>query len=356
MNLHSQVQSNYDGILSMKGGPAGFTRFLSKGGTIKDFAKQQRINAKRDVENSLLSIGEFEEIDQDVASALSGELFALADISGLRKPFNSFGILSYTYQFASGMGPAEQALEAIQRSDLQKLEYSSATIPVPVTYLDWRYGARALAASRRNGSGLDIEGARSAGEAVGIKLEQSVLFGSSVKVTNEYGVQGQAYGYTTHPSRITGTYTAVWTDSSNRKIEQDLNKIAKLFAQKKIPPPYTLYVSLDVYTALNETINPDKNRTWLNFINEDPRFDKITWSYHITSSDIVAVKRDPRFVQLGVTSNVYTIMWDDGSGMLIDFKTLGIMVPIIKSRFYRMDAANSDQFGTTAGIVHLAAS
>ena len=335
---------------AFEGMSAGFVSHIARNNSIESYALMQRKNAIAQRNNALLPIQAFNEIDQAVASSLEAELNAFDDLAALpQKKLTSIGITVYNFQYSEGFGPAEQSIEAIKRGELQKMGFAEGALPVPVTFVDWDYGARALAASTLQGTGIETAGANSAGQSIGLTLESNVLYGSGVRATDSRaGTQAVAYGYMNHPNRITGTLGGDWT-SSLSTVEADISAMAAALMARHITPPYVLYTSLAVWNDLQSFANADKTLRYIDLIRQDARFSDVRFSKEFTDDDVVAVKLDPRYVQLVHTSDVTTLQWDDGAGMLIKFKTLGIMIPLIRPMYYRTSA---DDYAVTAGLAH----
>jgi hypothetical protein len=151
-------------------------------------------------------------------------------------------------------------MEAIQdmegtsegRSDTPTFQLEG--LPLPITHVDFSFGARRLGISQSSNTPLDMVAGEASGYRIGETIEKTtignmtgVVYGGNSTQTGGYGRTSQVYGYLNFPARITSTTMTAptaggWVPATT--ITEVLALRDKLVAAKKYGP-FMIYHSTD---------------------------------------------------------------------------------------------------------------
>lgn len=68
---------------------------------------------------------------------------------------NGLGVTQYEWQNLTGLAGADLSMDGLKQGDTDRVEYSSASIPLPIISKNWRLNLRFLEESRRKGMPMD---------------------------------------------------------------------------------------------------------------------------------------------------------------------------------------------------------
>ena len=288
---------------------------------------------------------EWVEIDRAVLRAARQRLRAWGDLAAANTygGFNGMGTLLLEHETMSDAGEAVVDMDALTEGRHDEPKYQLEGLPLPITHSDFWFSARRLAASRRQGTPLDVTMAESAGRRVAEMIEKT-LIGVETGITygnataNGYGRTPSVYGYTNFPDRITKTDLTTPTGSNPEAIMGDVIEMRELLYDDRFYGPFILYHS----TAYDRYLDDDYYRTGGTSSHQ-------TLRQRIESIDGITAVRRLDFLTSGyvmimvqMTSNVArainamditTVQWEAVGGLRQQFKVLAIQVPQLRADF-----------------------
>lgn len=292
--------------------------------------------------NDTLTHEEWLLIDKTVVQVGRQRLSGVADLisAGLSVPItNAMGTTVVQHQTGSDMDAAEVNMDAVTRANKDRQEFSTVSVPLPVTHKEFSFNIRHLEASRRDGVGLDVSQAGLAARLVAEQQENTLFNGAGITFGG-----GTVYGYTNFPDRTTGTIPLDWAAVGTTGV-QVLADVQKMVADASVDShygPFNLYVPGDVSGKLGEDYSTAKgNNTVGERILQIPSIQKVSISDKLASTNAVLVQMTPDSVDLLDGIQMTTVQWDTDGGMQVHFKVLSIMAPRIKS-----------DHGGKSGVVH----
>lgn len=292
--------------------------------------------------NGVLRKDEWEYMDKAILEANRSRSIGIADLKSMGLTYqlpNALGVMQFEYEKQSKMGDAEINMDAETQGERDRLTYSTGYLPIPIIHQDYSLNARAVAASRRNGTAIDTAHAEEAAKTV-MEKEEKILFqgGGSFKFGD-----GTLYGYVDHPDRTIGSFTA-WTASGADPVAN-----ARAMKQSLIDDgfygPYALYVPTGYETVLDDDYVIGYPKTVRDRLLEIGGLNIVKVADYLTAGQMVLVNMDKSTVRLIEGMPVTNIEWKVGAGMRTNFKVMTIEVPQIRS--------DKD---SNCGVVHYTAS
>lgn len=296
------------------------------------------------------------EIDRTVVKATRQRLRAWTDLaaSSTRSGFDAMSNMTLEYQSMTDPGEAVVDMDAVADARADRPLFDLKSVPLPITHSDFFFTKREIAVSRNRGTPLDTTMAEAAGRRIGELVEQTVI-GTVTGVT--YGTRtGDAsvahtgtstvYGYTNFPYRVTKTDLTVPTGANPEAVMTDVLEMVETMHMNGYYGPYMLYHS----TGYSRYLNDDYFRTGstsavrslrerimeIEGISDIRRLDYLTSGYQM-----ILVQMSPEVAQAINGMDVTTVQWEEKGGMLLKFKVMAIMVPLLKT-----------PYNGTAGIIH----
>lgn len=286
------------------------------------------INALR--VNSLLREREQVDLDTAVISTAKDLLSAVDDIrsAGLVRNVGLGAIIS-TYQKSSGFDAAAVTvdLSIAKHNEQDRIEYKSASVPVPIISAGFNIDARQLAAGRTMGTGIEVDHAVEATRVVVEAIEDIVFNGAATKTEGAV-----LYGYLTHPDRNTTT-GSTWGTVANIEIEV-LEAIAAAEADNRFGP-YILYVNKNQYAQMRVRIGAGagNDRTSHELISQMPEIKGIRRSMKLAAGTFALVDMTRATVDLAVGMDLSVLPWEERGGLVQHWKVMAAMAPRVKSDF-----------------------
>lgn len=270
-------------------------------------------------------------------------LTAIADLvsMGLTIPVaNAMGKTMLEYEKIGDMNEAVVSLSGVDRSEDDRLEFTLAATPLPVTHKDFDLNLRTLAASRERGEALDTTQARVAGRKVAEKLEEMFFIGGKTFGGNTI------YGVTTHPNRNTvgfgtnGAWSAAAKTGEN--ILADVQSLVTAAHADRMYGPYMLYVSANSHVKLDSDFKANSDKSIRERLLMVENLRGIKTADTLPADNVVLVQMTRDVVALVDGEGIQTVQWDVEGGFIIKFKAFCIQVPLV-----RADVQNR------SGIVHM---
>lgn len=328
--------------------PEGMAAMQGHRPFINKQTKQVQILTPRGLQvNSLLRKDEWEQLDSAVVSAATQRLNGVMDLFTRGQTFRlgSIGSLLAQYNQASEMEAASITISGRTRGDQDRVDFKLVSVPVPVFFKSYSFGAREQAAARNLGDSVDTSNASAAARVVAEGVENMLFNGNTTIVLNNNSI----YGYTTHPNRNTGTGSD-WGTVAN--VVTDVRDMINDAQADNHFGPYFVYAATTQFNQARNTFFTDGSG--------DSGFDRVMRmsgiegffaSDFLTAGEAVLVQMDSEVVDLAFVpgfginvssfedgnqqtiTGVTNLEWLSGDGMVSYFKTLAIMVPRVKDRY-----------------------
>lgn len=280
--------------------------------------------------NTTLLKDEWKEMDKKVVDVARVRLVGVNDLvsRGLFLNItNGLGKTVLETQTASDMEAAELNMDAIAATEVKKdrQEFDIGYLPLPIASKRFDISARVLNASRSGSTPLDTRQAGIASKLVAEKIETVLFTGAS---TYTFG-GGTLYGYMDHPSRITGSLTANWDDSSADPVADVIAMKAAAVAKKKYGP-YVIYVPTNFEAYLDEDYNSTyPSKTIRERILSIGGVEDIKVADKLTADNVIMVNMDEDSVRVVIGLQPTTLQEEGNFGMNVKFVVMAIMVPQI---------------------------
>jgi uncharacterized linocin/CFP29 family protein len=277
--------------------------------------------------NALLRHEEWLELDRAVVDVARQTLVGIADLRqyGLVQPLGGLGTLLSGYEQMSDMTDANVDMSGVVPGEEDRDGFNMVSVPVPITHKDFRINIRTLEASRRLGDGLDVTQAQVATRKVSEMLESMLFNGSTIKVN-----ANSIYGYTTHPSRNTGSATGDFGTISN--IYSTVLAMMNALMQDGYYGPYGFYASPNQYADMLQVYSDGSGQSALQRILANlPQVKFIKPAIKLADGALVMPQLSRDVVDIAVAQDIVNVQWSEEGGMTSRFKVMAAMAPRIKS-------------------------
>jgi uncharacterized linocin/CFP29 family protein len=300
-------------------------------------ASNFNINALRT--QGLLRKDEWVLFDNAVVEVAQHNLIGVGDLMSrgltMNVP-NALGVTQIEWERVSDMGPAEISMAGVTPGRNERIDFDLERMPLPIYHKDFHLNIRMLEASRRGGMPLDTAMAGMCARKVSEAIESTLFLGNTA-----LGSNNALYGYTTVPSRNTGSVTASWATATGAQIVGDILEMQGLSIADNMFGPWVIYVPYTVYTRLAEDYKAESDKTILSRIREIPGIADVKPSYYLSGTNVVMVMLTREVVEMidGIQPTV--VQWESNGGFTVNFKVLAIMVPRIR-----------DTYTGQSGVIH----
>jgi hypothetical protein len=283
-------------------------------------------------------------IDSELIAEARLRLKVVADLiaMGLTKPVpNAMGKTIYEFSKVTDMDPAIVSLDGVTRSENDRVTFSPAQLPIPITHKDFYLNIRSLTASRTGiGESLDTTHVRAAGRQVSEAIEDMTINGGKT-----FGGL-PVYGLRTHPARNTSSYGTggAWSAAAKtgEQILTDLQTLIAALEADRFFGPYVLVIPGDASVKLAGDFKANSDRTIWERLMSLQQLRAITVADKMPTANTVLFQATPDVIQMLDGEPLQTVQWDVSGGFQINFKAFQIMVPLIRS-----DA------GGRSGVAHM---
>lgn len=241
---------------------------------------------------------------------------------------NALGKTLVEYEKITDMEAAITSLDGLARSDNDRQTFELGSVPLPITHKDFNISIRTLSASRERGESLDTTQARTAGRLVSERLEYMLFNGGPTFM----GVP--IYGYTNHPNRNTGGFSAgTWSAGARTGAEILTDQLAIISALQAdgFNGPYWTYVSANMSTKLEEDFKANSDRTIRERLLTIDELQAIRVVDQMPTNTVITVQATRDVVVLVDGESLRTVQWDIYGGFAVAFKALAIQIPLIRA-------------------------
>ena len=253
---------------------------------------------------------------------------------------NAMGTTVWEYEKMTDMLPATVSLDGMVRTENDRVDFTLAQLPIPITHKDFNINLRTLMASRKRGEGLDVTQIRIAGRLIGEAQEQMTMTGSKT-----FGGL-TIYGLLNHPDRNTASFgtNGAWSAAAKtgeNMLADVLTGIAALEADR-FYGPYWLIIPRNFNVKLDADFKTNSDKSIRTRLLELTSITRIITADFLTSDNLLIVQATSDVIELLQGEPLQTVQWDIEGGFMINFKGFMIQVPLVRS-----DAAGR------SGILHM---
>jgi len=282
--------------------------------------------------NAVLSNDQWVEFDTVLVREASIRMRAAGDLiaAGLTRTItNGLAKTVFEYQKIGDMDPAVVSMDGVTRSENDRLAYTDARIPMPITHKDWYLNLRQLMASRTSGEAIDTTHIEAAGRKIGEEIERMVLVGGKT-------FQGlPIYGYTTFPARNTASFgtNGQWGAAAKTgdNILADISTMIAAQAADRFYGPFVIYIGSGMAGKMNEDFKANSDKTIRQRILELEEIQAIRVVDQLPASTVIMVQLTSDVVQLIQGEPLQTVQWDIHGGFQINYKGFTIQIPLLRS-------------------------
>jgi uncharacterized linocin/CFP29 family protein len=280
--------------------------------------------------NDTLRKDQWKQMSDQVVKIATERLVGIGDLAraGLDIPIeNGLGTTIYEYEDESDMNPAILSMDGLVKGQNDTLEYTLKGLPLPIVHKDFQIGIRKLEASRRGASPLDFTQAQIASRKVAEKIEDILFNGASAYTFGTYTIRG----YTDATTRNTGSLTAAWDSATGAQILGDVQSMIQSAFDDLHYGPFMLYVPGGYMTALGDDYKAESDKTIRQRLMDLEGIRGIRVSQKLAADQVVLVEMQAETVQVVNAMPVTVVQWETHGGMLLNFKVMAIMIPLIRA-------------------------
>jgi hypothetical protein len=263
--------------------------------------------------------------------------------AGLRMQLpNPLAVRTLEWQKVSKMQPATVTMTPANATNMDRLDYTTTGLPIPVIIKEFMVDIRDLEAFRVNGIPFDTAHVQESIRLVNEKVEEMLIIGQSSFQNDSYIY----YGLLDHPRRNQGTMAGGgWLGSSPDPIGDVQNMMADARAAK-YAGPYGLIVPSNYAKVLGDDYNstypspPVRSR-----LMDLPDLQDIEVTDKMTASTLGLVQLTNNVVDIVDGFEPRIFEWESRGGLLLNFAVVAIQVPRVRS-----------DYADLSGVVHYTAS
>jgi len=278
---------------------------------------------------------EWEELDNAVLELSRAELTVYDYFIGqnLTKPLkNAFGTTVLQWQTISDSQEAIMTMDAVGRSQGDRVQYAQKFLPIPILHADYEINARFLAVSRKDGNGVDTEEASNAARRIAEKKED-LLIGTG---TYTFG-GGTMYTLLNYPDINTVTLNGDWNASAttDANIIDDIVRLKRANKDALRGGEAVLILPDDYEDKLGEdySVSGASLMTLRERIMKLGGIRDIIISTRLADNKVLLVELNKRTIEIVTGMSLTNIFWETEGGMVGKYKLMEITVPRFKSDY-----------------------
>lgn len=291
-----------------------------------------------------LRYDQWKDLDQTVIKVGTDRLVAVADLiaAGLTHNVGGVGKTISQWDRQSDMTGATVNMDGISRAELDRLNFDTAGVPIPVIMRPYQISWRALAASQSGGGeALDTSTAGVASRLVAEAMESMLFVGASVQVDSL-----TVRGYTNHPDRNTVDLAEVWDNlaTTGQDIYEDVQMmIAAMHADRKWGP-FHIYIPTSYGPVLDNDFAPGSGdtRTIRQRIMQIEAIKAIVVADKLPVNTVIMVQMTSDVVDWAEAQGIVNVEWEGMGGLQKYFSVMAVGAPRVKS-----------DYDGRSGVVHL---
>ena len=250
---------------------------------------------------------------------------------------NGLGVTQYEWQNIGNLSGAEYSMDGLKQGDTDRVEYSSATIPLPIVSKNWRLNLRYLEESRRKGMPMDTYFMSETARIVAQFVEKMMIMGTG---SFKYGGD-TLYGLLDSPNvealtAGSGLFTVAWNDAAvtGSGILADVLAMVQKANDNLHYGPFSLWLPQKYQVALALDYSDEYPKTIAQRILETGAISDINYSDYfeqVGGKDvIVMLEANKENIAVVRGMEFRDFEWQTLGGWVIEHKVAGIYAPLIR--------------------------
>lgn len=283
--------------------------------------------------NSQLRESEWVSLDEAIIEAARYPLKGINDLrsSGLTVRIGSLGVFSRQWYMSSDVTRPTVSMTG-QARNLDRVDFKTASAPIPFVRKDFTFDARTLEASRRMGSSLEVSNATEASRVVAEEMEKILFNGASNIVVNG----APLYGYLNHPNRNTdtaGNYGGGDWGTIGNILPTVVGMITALQGDGHYGP-YRVYIAQTQFNqAAFSFYGNDSNISALSRILSLPGVQSADASPELADGQVLVVQMTRDVIEWADALDIQVREWTSGDGLTSNFAVLAVGAPLVKAKY-----------------------
>ena len=283
---------------------------------------------------------EWIQFDRQVVLAARERLRAWGDLMsrGLTYGgFNGMAKLLLEHEVMSDPGEALQNMEGIQEGNTDAPDFQLRGLPLPITYVDFSFSARRIAASREQGMPLDTSVGEAAARRVAEMIEKSVLgtiTGLKFGTAANYDIAPQIYGYLTHPHINSKNDMTAPSATNGTTVVDEILELRDLLYTAKHYGPFMVYIGTDYDRYIDNDLKTNSDKTTRQRLTEIDGIAGVRRLDFLSGSDsdtVILVQMSSDVIRAVNGMEMTTMQWESQGGMKTHYRVMSIQVPQIRS-------------------------
>lgn len=308
------------------------------------------------IENNTLREDQTREVDEALTRVSRRDLVAVSDLMGGLSKDLAKGVGATTYEFdrIAPVGPAYQGMSIMDLGEEDLVNFSRTAIPVPVTASRFSLDARQRAAGMGMGDSVDMVNIEEHTRSVAEKLEDTLVYGSSVVLGGN-----SLPGYTNHGSVDTQSFSSShWDDQTagahSAAVEDVLNMRTGL-RDNGFTGPYILYVSPNFDGALDDDYKAEASRTLRQRLLDIDGITQVKVLPNLANDHALLVQMTRSVIEYAVGQPITTVTWNSHGGLGTHWAILQVGTFAIRVAAARAPLSNGTlpTLTTAVGISYL---
>jgi hypothetical protein len=311
-----------------------------------------RLDFKKYRSAALLPEEYWKYMDETVTAVGHEELVGIQDLKdapGVVKVIDGMTADVYTERRASGVNNAIVRTTPDNRGEVQKQDYDTHGVPLPVTFQEYEMDVKKARMAARGGLPIETNLLEECVVSVAQTLEQTLFNGTDFEgnILKWHGYQ--LYGYTNFPDRNQYTIPVSWATANPKAIVDDVILMMKASRQAKHYGGWTLYIPWQYQERLDEDYLTGVGNDYPisgsieNRLMQLKGLEAIKVSDFLADDNIILAELKPRSIRLIEGLPIRVIAWDGDNAPYWRhlFKVIAMTVPFLKA-----------DYNGNSGIVH----
>lgn len=281
-------------------------------------------------------------MDDAVVRVGLDRLAVVADLIAEGLTFNLgqdfWGVTTLQWDSLSESGGAQRTMDPEVRGEYQMPDRTANTVPIYLTWDDFRLGIRTIAAGQRSGVPIDTGLVEQATRRVNEGIEDAAINGASL-TANAFTTPGILNA----PNVNTVTYeTSTAWDDSGKTGQEIIDDVLSMMTQQRndrMFGPYNLYVNTSYGNALNKNFGDGTTtfdttiRERIERIQAGGRGIRVREADQMPANRTALVQMTSDVIDVVVGQQPAVVSWDSGSGWTTKYCVLACMVPRVKTTY-----------------------
>jgi hypothetical protein len=251
---------------------------------------------------------------------------------------NGLGVTQYEWQNIGSLDGADISMDGLKQGDTDRVEYTSATMPLPIITKNWRLTLRYLEESRRKGMPMDTYFMSETARVVTQYVEKMAVTGvGSVKFGGD-----TLYGLLDSPNVEAVTsgnsvFTVAWDDATatGSGILADVRAMAQELNDNLRYGPFAMWLPQKYQLALAKDYSTEYPKTIAQRILETGIVSEIQYSDYFTQDGgkdrVVMLEAAKETIAIVRGMEFRDFEWQSLGGWAMDHKIAGIYAPLIRA-------------------------